>query len=183
MGGEASGLAVARAPPGTFTDWVAGSGVADLAAEWQAAVSFRPLIEAEAGGTPDQVPAAYAALSPLGQVPAIAAQHLHRAYLVHGAADTVVPAEQSTRLADALAQAGVPATHVLVASEPGAWACAPLLAACAPLPAPDAPASHEAGLSKVSLDLVRGLAAGQPEPRQPFQRILVEGATGASVTA
>ncbi|HEX2066588.1 MAG TPA: prolyl oligopeptidase family serine peptidase, partial [Candidatus Thermoplasmatota archaeon] len=183
MGGEASGLLLARAPPGTFTHWLAGGGVMDLASEWDVAVSFRPLIEAEAGGTPAQVPHGYAALSPLAQAPAIAAHGLRRAYLVHGAADTVVPADQADRMAQALARAGVPVSHIVVVSEPGAWVCTPALVACVGTSAPVAPASHEAGASQVALALLRGLVAGRPEPDAPFQRTWVEGGSGVTVEA
>lgn len=182
MGGEASGLLLARAPPGTFTHWLAGSGVMDLRSEWREVVGFRPLIEAEAGGPPGQASASYTALSPVEQAPGIAAQGLRRAYLVHGAADTVVPAEQASRMADALAAAGVPVSYVLVASEPGGWVCTPLVVACAVPPLPDAPAGHEAGLSGVALGILHRLVAGDPEPDAPVQRTVVEGATGSSAT-
>ncbi|HUR63897.1 MAG TPA: prolyl oligopeptidase family serine peptidase [Candidatus Thermoplasmatota archaeon] len=183
MGGEASGLALAHAPRGTFTHWLAGSGVMDLRSEWQDAASFQPLIEAEAGATPLQAPAAYSALSPIDQVPAIAAQGLRRAYFVHGAGDTVVPAEQADRMVRALSAAGVPVSHTVILSEPNAWACTPAVIACAATAAPNGPAGHEAGISKVALDILRGLVEGKPDPDAAFQRTWVEGGSGASVEA
>jgi dienelactone hydrolase len=181
MGGEASGLLLARAPPGTFTHWLAGSGVMDLQSEWRDAVSFRPLIEAEAGGTPQQAPGAYAALSPVGQAPGIAAQGLHRAYLVHGVGDTAVPVEQADRMADALAAAGVPVSFLLVASDPDAWACTPIVVVCVAPHLPEGPAGHEAGLSRVAVAILRGLVDGLPEPDMPVQRAIVEGGSGLTV--
>lgn len=183
MGGEVSGLALARAPPGTYTHWLAGAGVMDLRSEWQEVLSFQSRIEAEAGGTPWQVPAAYAELSPLDQVRSIAAHGLTRAYLVHGAADMVVPVEHAERMAQALAQEGVPVSYTLVASEPGAWVCTPVVVACAPAPLPGGlgPAGHEAGISEVPLDILRGLVAGEPDPGVPYQRTVVEAWSGAYV--
>jgi dienelactone hydrolase len=181
MGGEVSGLVLARAPPGTFTHWVEGSGVMDLAAQWRETVTFQPLIEAEAGGRPDEVPDRYQALSPLGDVRGIAQQGLHRAYIVHGVADVIVPVEQGDRMADALKVAGVPLSYTVVATEPAAWACTPLVLVCAPTQAPDAPANHEAGISPLVLRLVRDLAAGAADPQAPYERHVVDAATGLSV--
>ncbi|MCA1811094.1 MAG: prolyl oligopeptidase family serine peptidase [Halobacteriales archaeon] len=181
MGGEVSGLVLARAPPGTFTHWLVGAGVMDLRSEWEEAVTFQPLIEAEAGGAPWQAPGAYAGLSPIDQVDAIAAHGLKRAYLVHGAVDTVVPVEQAERMAQALAKAGVPVSYTVVASEPGAWACTPLVVACTPSPLPAGPANHEAGLSKVPLDILRGLVKGGADDGPATQRSVVEGWTGVRV--
>jgi len=182
MGGEVTGLAVARAPTGTYTDWIEGSGVMDLAAEWREVVTFQPAIEAAAGGRPDQVAARYDELSPLRQVQGIATQGLRRAYLVHGSADTVVPAEQSDRMADALAQAGVPVSSIQVITEPGAWACTPEVLACVATGAPDAPANHEAGAGPTALEVLRGLVSGAPQPTVPVEHRFVEGATGSTVS-
>ena len=108
MGGEVSGLAVAYAPPGTYDYWVEDSGVENLAEEWATVPGFRPAIEAETGGTPADVPDAYRERSPLAQTAGIAAQGLRRAFVNHGAGDTVVTPTQAQEMAAALADAGVP---------------------------------------------------------------------------
>jgi acetyl esterase/lipase len=62
----------------------------------------RTTIAAAYGGTPDQVPDLYAAMSPLTYV----RSGLPAVLLVHGQLDTTVPIAQAIRLADALEAAG-----------------------------------------------------------------------------
>ncbi|HUR62626.1 MAG TPA: alpha/beta fold hydrolase [Candidatus Thermoplasmatota archaeon] len=182
MGGEVAGLMAARAPPHTFTHLVVGAGVMDLSGEWRSTVSFQPLIEAAAGGRPDESPGAYAALSPLDHAAALAAQGLQRVYLVHGAADTVVPVDQAERMAQALEAEGVPVSLLVVATEPAAWVCTPLVIACAPTAVPVGAANHEAAVSATVLRVLQERVDGRPDPAAAFERTVVEGATGTSVT-
>jgi recombination protein RecR len=79
MGGEVSGMAAAEAPPGTFDYWLDGAGVTDLAHFWLEVPGLRGVIEAETGGTPDEVPEAYTARSPAVRGADITAQGLARA--------------------------------------------------------------------------------------------------------
>jgi acetyl esterase/lipase len=62
------------------------------------------------GGTPAAIPASYFAASPVDQVTAKDPP----TFLVHGAADTLVPPSQSVEMATALTQAGVPNRLVLI---------------------------------------------------------------------
>jgi dipeptidyl aminopeptidase/acylaminoacyl peptidase len=68
------------------------------------AVTYRDIVDhllAATGGTPDQVPATYAARSPLFEIPAlaVAAPDL---LIAHGADDPIVPVEQSCAIAGGL---------------------------------------------------------------------------------
>ena len=123
MGGEVSGLAVAYAPPGTYQYWVEDAGVENLAEEWSTLEGFRPAIQAETGGTPTDVPEEYLARSPLAQVTGIAAQGLRRAFVNHGAADTVVTPTQAQEMTAALVAAGVPVSSYTWAGQGhvGGW--------------------------------------------------------------
>jgi pimeloyl-ACP methyl ester carboxylesterase len=182
MGGEVSGLAVAHAPPGTFTYWLEGAGVMDLASEWAELPLFRPMIEAEAGGRPDQVPVAYQGRSPVHTVPSIARQGLTRVYLVHGQGDVVVPAEQGERMYQALRRAGVPVTYYGIVAEPNAPACAPLVLACAPVLLPAGPANHDAGWSAAMRRILHDRIDGRPDTTAPAVRVLFDAVSGTEIT-
>ncbi|HEX8003722.1 MAG TPA: alpha/beta fold hydrolase [Mycobacteriales bacterium] len=108
MGGEVSGLSVAYAPPGTYQYWVEDAGVENLTEEWTAYPDFHYAIETETGGTPAEVPQAYADRSPVSQAERIAAHGLRRAFLNHAAGDSVVTPSQAQEMTAALADAGVP---------------------------------------------------------------------------
>jgi dienelactone hydrolase len=178
MGGEVSGLAVALAPPGTYGHWVAGSGVMDLAALWGETPAFRAAIEAAAGGTPADAPEGYRVRSPVEQADAVAGHGLVHAYLVHGAADAVVPPDHAHRMHDALAARGVPTTTFLVSSARDAAVCLPAVALC-PAGAPVGPASHEAGWAAATMAVLDRVLQGGPDA--PTGRFLVEGVTGAQL--
>jgi dipeptidyl aminopeptidase/acylaminoacyl peptidase len=122
MGGEVSGLAVAHAPPGTYTYWVDDAGVQNLAEEWAEVPGFQGAIQAETGGTPAQVPQAYVDRSPALQADAIAAHGLARAFFFHYAADDVVPVTHARETAEQLAARGVPVSFYTLASA-GACHC------------------------------------------------------------
>jgi acetyl esterase/lipase len=123
MGGEVSGLSVAYAPPGTYQYWVEDAGVENLVEEWATVPGFQPAIQAEAGGTPADVPLAYADRSPIAQVQGIAAQGLRRAFLSHAAGDTVVTPTQEQEMTASLVAAGVPVSTYtyLGAGHVGGW--------------------------------------------------------------
>ena len=178
MGGEVSGLAIAMAPPGTYHTWVAGSGVMDLALMWGETHAFRAAIEAAAGGTPADAADGYRARSPVERADAIAAHGLQHAYLIHGAADLVVPPEHAHRMHDALAARGVPATTYLAVTGQGVAVCLPAVVLC-PTGAPVGPAGHEAGFTSVTMGVLERVLAG--EPPAPTGRFLVEGVTGTEL--
>lgn len=173
MGGEITGAAIAQAPAGTFTHWVDGSGVMDLADEWLKMPAFQPIIEAETGGRPMDVPAEYAARSPLFLVDDIKGKGLSRAYIVHGVGDLIVPYEHAERMYDALVEAGVPVTLYEARTSRG-LPCGE--AACgAP---PMTPAGHEVGLWTHVLPLLEHRAAGAPERSEPAIHGSYDGSTG-----
>jgi dienelactone hydrolase len=144
MGGEIALLAVAQAPPGTYDYVFEGAGVTDLAALWHAFVAARPAIEEETGGTPTEVPEAYAARSPLERVPELQDKGVARFFIVHGAGDAPVPVEQAERLYARMADAGLPVSYYVVTTNEEPWLCTPVVTLCAPNP-PMGVANHEAG--------------------------------------
>ena len=66
------------------------------------------------GGTPDELPDAYALASPLLLID----EHTPPCFLVHGTNDVTVPHEQSTLFADAMRERGLRAELALVAGQP-----------------------------------------------------------------
>jgi dienelactone hydrolase len=111
MGGEVGGLAVAYAPPGTYDHWVSDAGVLNLTREHEHWPLFHPVIEAETGGKPQEVPQAYAARSPVALADRIAASGVQRAFLTHADRDWLVSADQSDEMALALVLAGQAMSH------------------------------------------------------------------------
>lgn len=97
-----------RLPPGApgagprvrLTAAVLQAGVLDLAAAAGQRLG-NGAVQAFLGGTPDEVPERYATADPVRLLPTGAA-----VLCVHGAADDVVPVEQSERFATAAAEAG-----------------------------------------------------------------------------
>jgi acetyl esterase/lipase len=88
-------------------------GPTDLAALAERSRGAAPSVALFLGGGPKDVPDRYAAASPARQVTRDTPPML----LIHGAADRLVPPDQSRRLAAALEQAGVPHRLIVV---PGA---------------------------------------------------------------
>lgn len=118
MGGEVSGLAIAHAPRGTYQYWVDDAGVQNLAEEWAEVPSFQGAIQAETGGTPAEVPQAYADRSPALQADAIAAEGLSRAYFFHYPNDNVVPITHARETWSGLAARGVPVSFYSAVGAP-----------------------------------------------------------------
>lgn len=174
MGGEITGVAIAQAPAGTFTHWVDGSGVMDLADEWLKMPAFQPVIEAETGGRPMDVPEAYAARSPVSLVDDIGTKGLTRAYIVHGVADPIVPYEQGERMYEALVAAGVPVTLYESRTSRG-LPCTPAEVCDAP---PLTPAGHDVGLWFHVMPILEHRAAGAAERDDPAIRGTYDGASG-----
>lgn len=180
MGGAASGMALAAAPPGTFTHWVAGAGVMDLNATWREEPTLQPLIEAATGGRPLDVPAEYARRSPVALVPAIAASGVQRVHLVHGAGDVIVPASHQYVMYDAVREAGVPTTAYTVLTGEGTWLCI-LVVVCVPQPLPAGPAAHEVGYFGYMATVLWQTLLGHEDPQDPTIHYAVDGITGARV--
>jgi hypothetical protein len=84
-------------------------------------------------------------------------------------------------LARALEGVRVPLTYVLIAAEPNALACTPLVITCQPGLLPMGPAGHEAGLSPTARHLLEGIVAGEPDPPQTTVHRLVEASSGLTV--
>jgi dienelactone hydrolase len=180
MGGAASGMALAAAPPGTFTHWVAGAGVMDLNATWREEPTLQPLIENVTGGKPIEVPSEYARRSPVMLVPAIASSGVQRIHLVHGAGDTIVPTSHQYLMYDALREAGAPTTAYTVVTGNGTWLCV-LVVVCVPQPLPAGPAAHEVGYFGYMATVLWQALLGREEPQDPAIHYAVEGVTGARV--
>lgn len=172
MGGEVSGMVIARAPPGMFDHWVTGAGVMDLVDEWTKVPLFRPEIEAETGGVPDVVPDEYAARSPLALVPEIAAHGLTRVYLLHATGDAIVPFGQAEAMYAALVDAGVPVSLYEARVGNGIGLCQP---ECAAIPV--GPAGHEVGMWP-TLPLVEHRIASLGDLDAPAIRGSYDGRTG-----
>ncbi len=144
MGGGIALLAVAQAPPDTYDYVFEGAGVTDLTTLWVAFVGAQPFIEDETGGTPFQVPDAYAQRSPIDRVDDLQGKGVTRYFIIHGAGDTPVPVEQAERLYSRMAEAAMPVSYYLVTADKDAWVCTPAIILCAPTP-PVGLANHEAG--------------------------------------
>jgi hypothetical protein len=116
------------------------SGHLALGTTDELAVTYRDIVarlRAATGGTPDQVPAAYAARSPLFETAAISAARPD-VMIVHGVADLIVPVEHSCAVAGGLV--GLVAHHLddagRVTSQPPAR-CTDLTWSLSALPSPD----------------------------------------------
>lgn len=179
LGGQAGLVALAHAPPGTFTEVVDGAGYSSFANAWVQQPSLRALIEAEAGGTPDDVPDAYAQRSPLALLDGIAASGVRRIHIVHAAADGVVPVQESEDLFVALRAHGVPATFFTVVAGTGTLVCVTVEGCVAVLPV--GPASHEVAWEAFMVDLLGERLRGDVEPSGAHRRVAVDGVTGVRV--
>jgi dipeptidyl aminopeptidase/acylaminoacyl peptidase len=116
------------------------SGRLALGATGDLAVTYRDIVErlrAGTGGTPDQVPQAYAARSPLSELAAIVPARPDL-LIVHGSDDLIIPVEQSCALAGELG--GLVAHHVDSRGQATAQPlgrCSYLTWSAAALPSPD----------------------------------------------
>jgi acetyl esterase/lipase len=139
MGGNVSGLAVAAGATRNdgsplFDVWIDVEGATNVVETYQAARVLAPVnafaadavedVEAETGGTFEQVPSAYRERAVVTRAGDIAAAGLRGAILVHGVDDGLVPYNQSREMAAGLHAVGVPAeVHTVLTreadSEPG----------------------------------------------------------------
>jgi hypothetical protein len=123
MGGNTAGLAVAAKPTRTgnkplWDEWVDVEGAANVLETYQGARALAPVntfaadakadIEAEMGGTPEQVPQTYAERTVVNRVDDIAAAGLKGVVMVHGYADGLVTHDISRQLQARLRLLGVP---------------------------------------------------------------------------
>ncbi|MEO2105054.1 MAG: alpha/beta fold hydrolase, partial [Actinomycetota bacterium] len=124
MGGNASGLAVAAQPTRNdgstplFDWWFNLEGATNVIETYQGARVLAPAntfaanaradIEAEMGGTFEEVPEVYAEHAVVNRVDDIAASGVKGVYMAHAAEDGLVPINQSVELDALLTEAGVP---------------------------------------------------------------------------
>lgn len=177
MGGQIALLAAGEAS-GLFDHVISGAGVTDLDAMWLEHITWRPLIEAEVGGTPLDVPERYASLSPVDRVDDLADAGTTSIHLIHALADTLVPSTQSDRLYEALS----PRTAVVyrqVTTNQDAWVCAPLTDLCVGA-LPVGPGNHEVSVFGVVQDVLLDVAAGRYDAAHSG-RILVDAALDVEV--
>ena len=113
MGGNTAGLALAAKPKRTggaplYDEWVDVEGAANVLETYQGARALAGVntfaanaqadIEAEMGGTPEQVPAVYAERTVVNRVDDIAASGIKGVVMVHGVADGLVTHDVSRQL-------------------------------------------------------------------------------------
>jgi len=123
MGGNTAGLALAAKPKRMngkplFDEWVNVEGAANVLETYQGARALAPAnayaanakadIEAETGGTPEQVPQAYAERTVVNRVPDIADSGIKGVVIVHGVMDGLVTHDISRQLQALLMARGVP---------------------------------------------------------------------------
>lgn len=174
MGGEVALLAPMAAPAGTYDHVFVGAGVMDLEVLWHENPALRRAIEEETGGTPADVPQAYAERSPVRRVAELPERGVDRVFLVHGAADGPVPVEQSERMYNALAEAGQPVLYYVVTkdrSEP----CVPDGPCLRGVPVP---AGHEAGQMRILQPFLDNRIQRLEDPVEPALRGTYDAATG-----
>jgi hypothetical protein len=216
MGGETTGMAVA-ARPDLYDYWVDTFGVTNLFEEY-ATLGLYPgpwvgsdnrvhsWMMDETGGTPAEVPQAYADRSPALRTDAMVG--IKRAYVVHGVGDPIVPYSMSAETFAGLVAHGVPASLYTVTTgwggvqgpwEPGVgflgvpactgatgtWTCVPP-GACNPTPAGYAcmtgPAAHDGRGSGPAYGIVDQLMRGfEPDAGTPAATHVVDYTAGASV--
>lgn len=136
MGGNSSGLALAAQPTrldGTtplFDWWFDLEGAANVIETYQGARALAAAntfaryaqadIEAEMGGTFEEVPEVYADRAVVNRVDDIAASGVKGVYMVHGVEDGLVPFDQAAELHALLTEAGVPTTFDIRVDNGGA---------------------------------------------------------------
>jgi fermentation-respiration switch protein FrsA (DUF1100 family) len=123
MGGNTAGLALAAKPKRLkgkplFDEWVDVEGAANVLETYQGARLLAPVntfaahaqadIEAEMGGTPEQVPQVYAERTVVNRVDDIAASGIKGVVMVHGVMDGLVTHDISRQLQALLLGYGVP---------------------------------------------------------------------------
>jgi hypothetical protein len=139
MGGNTAGLALAAKPQRTggsplWDQWVDVEGAANVLETYQGARALAGVntfaahaqadIEAEMGGTPEQVPSVYADRTVVNRVADIAASGIKGVVMEHGLADGLVTHDISRQLQAQLVARGVPVdftmfiTHT-AGTEPG----------------------------------------------------------------
>lgn len=130
MGGNVSGLAVAageqrQGNKPLFDHWVAVEGAVNSTETYLASrvlspagdpyiVGAREDFEAECGGPIEVAPECYADINVVARTPDIAESGVKGVVVVHGAADGLVPSNQSRELVTTLRAGGVPTDHVTV---------------------------------------------------------------------
>lgn len=175
MGGEVALLAVLAAPAGTYDYAFVGAGVSDLQAFWLRSPFAREAVEREAGGTPDDVPEAYAARSPAFHGQALAAAGLRRVFIVHGSADPVVGVDHAEALYESLEAAGQPVSLYVMTRSALELPCLPT-GACPP-PVPSA-AGHDAGAFRFVRPFLQHRIDGLADPAALAVRGTYDGFTG-----
>ena len=123
MGGNTAGLALALQPKRVngrpmFDEWVDVEGDANMSETYAGAAALAGVnafaanakadIEEETGGTPDEVPQAYADRSVVTRVDDVAASGIKGVVMVHGVMDGLVTHDISRQLQLLLLQNGVP---------------------------------------------------------------------------
>ncbi len=123
MGGNTAGLALAAQPKRTggaplWDEWVDVEGAANVLETYQGARALAGVntfaanaqadIEAEMGGTPEQVPNVYAERTVVNRVADIVASGIKGVVMVHGVADGLVTHDVSRQLQARLIAANVP---------------------------------------------------------------------------
>ena len=123
MGGNTAGLALAAKPKRTggapmFDEWVDVEGAANVTETYAGAAELAPVntfaahakadIEAEMGGTPEQVPQVFLDRTVVNRVDDIAASGIKGVVMSHGVADGLVTHDISRQLQVRLRALGVP---------------------------------------------------------------------------
>lgn len=213
MGGETTGMAVA-ARPDLYEYWVDTFGVTNLFEEYATLGLYPgPWVDGnhevhswmmdETGGTPAEVPQAYADRSPALHTDAMLG--IRRAYVVHGVGDPVVPYSMSRETFEGLVAHGVPASFYTVTTgwggvqgpwTPAGWYGVPLcngtVGACVPPGACNGtpagtvclvgPAAHDGRGSGPAYAIVDQLLRGlEPDAGTPFAEHVVDSTAGKQV--
>jgi dipeptidyl aminopeptidase/acylaminoacyl peptidase len=108
-------LLTASKSPGTFAAVVDFFGPTDLAALYQDAKQYRPVIVRGIGGTPDEKPDSYRPFSRQSIAEGIACPVL----ILHGTSDELIPIRHSIALSEALQQSGKQVRFVTLSSGHG----------------------------------------------------------------
>lgn len=127
MGGNASGLAVAEVGANSITDakgkplfdyWIDVEGAVNVTETYFEASALAPAnafaaqakadIEAEAGGTYDEVPEVYQHMTVMNRLDDIAASGIKGVVVIHGLDDGLVPYNQGREITEGLAANSIP---------------------------------------------------------------------------
>jgi hypothetical protein len=175
MGGNTSGLmaaAGAKRPGGRalFDWWFDIEGVTNVIETYLEAtlvaqignsigIQAKQEIEQENGGTPVQVPSAYANLAVVTHARQIAASKIKGVVVVHGIDDGTVPYDQSREMEASLAGAGVPTDFYSVATKTPGTESGSTLDGLLPVPHDSPFAGHGGEGSQHQLVIQTGLNA------------------------